>query len=243
MLGVWKATESRTDAHNASWISRRLPSHIRERADCSRGFIEENRLHGTAKDSLVDFNDTEMGAGRILINDLSVDSPELSGNDRMGVDVEFSQRNEYWCQDFGPNALLMSWCLKELLTVYLVNTHLCLDVSIGLSICFYSYWSSQYIWPSQRESSMFITLLVFNATWVKRQRCFDLWGGGSAHLGPEDCSRCSRRTRRGPQTSLLFSAFIAVYWLAENLHQSSWLFRDVSGRSWRCHPQDFAIKE
>lgn len=50
----------------------------------------ENRLHGTATDSLVDFNDTEMGAGRILINDLSVDSPKLSGNDRMGGDVEFS---------------------------------------------------------------------------------------------------------------------------------------------------------
>lgn len=129
-----------------------LPSHIRERADCSQGFAAENRLHGTAKDSLVDFNDTEMGAGRILINDLSADSPELSGNDRTGVDVEFSQRNEYWCQDSGPNALLMSWCLKELVTVYLVNTHLCLGVSICLSFCFYSYSSSQYIWPSQRES-------------------------------------------------------------------------------------------
>lgn len=108
-----------------------------------RPFTAENRLHGTAKDSLVDFNDTEMGAGRILINDLSVDSPELPGNDRTGVDVEFSQRNEYWCQDFGLNALLMSWCLKELVTVYLVNMHLCLDVSICLSICFYLY----LIWP------------------------------------------------------------------------------------------------
>lgn len=151
ILCVWKPTESRTDAHKASWISCRLPSHICERAGCSRGFTAENRLHGTAKDSLVDFNDTEMGAGRILINDLSVESPELSGNDRTGVDVEFAQRNECWCQDSGPNALLMSWCLKELVTVYLVNTHLRLDVSICLSICFFSYSSSQYIWPSRRD--------------------------------------------------------------------------------------------
>lgn len=92
---MFESLQSRTDAHKASWISRRLRTHICERADCSRGFTAENRLHGTAKDSLVDFNDTEMGAGRILINDLSVDSPELPGNDRTEVDVEFSQRNEY----------------------------------------------------------------------------------------------------------------------------------------------------
>lgn len=60
-----------------------------------RPIAAENRLHGTPKDSLAEFNDTEMSAGRILINDLSVDSPMLSGNDRMGVDVEFSQCNEY----------------------------------------------------------------------------------------------------------------------------------------------------
>lgn len=247
ILCVWKPTESRTDAHEASWISRRLPSQICERADCSRGFAAENRLHGTAKDSLVDFNDTEMGAGRILINDLSVDSPELSGNDRTGVDVEFSQHNECWCQDSGPNALLMSWCLKELVTVYLVNTHLRLDVSICLSICFYSY----LIWPAyltepkrffkgRTSLSPYRFLMLLSS---KRQCCFDLmWGGGSAHLGPGDCSRSSQRTRRGPQTSLLFSAFIAVYWLAENLHQSFWLFRDVNGRSWRCHPQDLPLR-
>lgn len=69
-----------------------------------------------------------------------------------------------------------------------------------------------------------------------------MWGGGSSHLGPEDSSRSSQRTRRGPQTSLLLSAFIAVYWLAENLHQSFWLFRDVNGRSWRWHPQDLPLR-
>lgn len=200
ILCVWKPTESRTDAHKAFWISRRLPSQICERADCSRGFTAENRLHGTAKDSLVDFNDTEMGAGRILINDLSVDSPELSGNDRTGVDVEFSQHNEYWCQDSGPNALLMSWCLKELVTVYLVNTHLHLDASICLSICFYSY----LIWPvylrifkgrTSLSPYRFLMLLSSEKTMLLwpdvRRRQRSPWARGLQQKFPENQERTS----------------------------------------------------
>lgn len=152
----------------------------------------------------------------------------------MNTDARILARLHSWCLDVWRNSLQFT-----------LSTRICAWTSVfAFQFVSIRISSGQYIWPSRRESlkdEQVYHLIGLRYCRVKRQCCFDLmWGGGSSHLGPEDCSRSSQRTRRGPQTSLLFSAFIAVYWLAENLHQSFWLFRDVNGR--RPPLQDFPLR-